>query len=69
MKLRLLKVLVQPVFVIDDGENLVERSAEPVAVPATEWPSYATGAFLEGFEALRRQVEGPPAPAQDSDPA
>jgi hypothetical protein len=57
-KLRLVKVIVQPVFVVDDGESLVEQIAQPVNVPAAEWPTFATGRFLDGFDALRRQVEG-----------
>jgi hypothetical protein len=56
-KLRLLKVIVQPIFVIDDGENLTEHPAEPIAIAATEWPTYATSGFLDAFEALQRQVE------------
>jgi hypothetical protein len=61
MKLRLLKVMVQPVFVVDDGENLAEHTAETVAVAAADWPTFATTTFAAGFEQLRRQVEGPPA--------
>lgn len=63
MKLRLLKVICQPVFVIDDGESLTEQTAEPVVVSAADWPTYATTAFAAGFEALRQQVEGVQAPA------
>lgn len=59
-KLRLLKVIVQPVFVIDDGESLAEQPAQPVEVSASEWPTFASGRFAEGFEQLRAQVEGPP---------
>ncbi len=57
-KLRLLKVIVQPVFVLDDGETLIEQAGQPVEVPASEWPTFATGAFAEGFNALRQQIEG-----------
>jgi hypothetical protein len=61
-KLRLLKVIVQPVFVvIDDNGNLTEQAAEPVVVSASEWPTFATTRYVEGFEELRQQVEGPPA--------
>ncbi len=67
-KLRLLKVIVQPVFVVDDGEMLIEHSAEPVVVPSTEWTTYATRRFAEGFEALRLQVEGAAPPAEDVSP-
>jgi hypothetical protein len=47
-KLRLLKVVCQPVFVLDDGENLTEQAAEPIQVPAADWP-----AFAERLEAER----------------
>ena len=57
-KLRLLKVVVQPVFVVDDGENLVEQAADPIVVPASAWPTYANEGFARSVEALREQVEG-----------
>ena len=59
-KLRLLKVMVQPVFAIDDGENLMEQVSDVIAVPAVEWPTYATTQFAEAFEELRQRVEGAP---------
>ncbi len=48
---------MQPVFVLDDGETLTERAAEPVVVSAAEWPSYATGRFAQVVDVLRQQVE------------
>jgi hypothetical protein len=39
-RLRLLKVAVQPVFVIDDGENVTERAVEPIIVQPADWPDY-----------------------------
>ena len=56
-RLRLLKVIVQPVFVLDDGEHLVEQVADPVAVPAAEWPTYPNQGFSQAFEMLRAQLE------------
>lgn len=56
-RLRLLKVIVQAVVVIDDGETLVERVVEPVSVSADEWEGFAAGRFAESFELLRKQVE------------
>lgn len=56
-KLRLLKVIVQPVFVVDDGERLVEQTAEPVVVSPADWPTFATTAFVEGVAQLQRQLE------------
>lgn len=44
-KLRLLKVIVQPVFVLDDGESITEVQHQPVAIPANEWPTYSSERF------------------------
>lgn len=52
MSLRLLKVIVQPIFVEDDGENLTERITEPQAIPAAEWPQ-----FVERFEETIQNVQ------------
>ncbi len=40
-KLRLLKVLVQPIYVLDDGEHLTEQIAEPITIAARAWPTWA----------------------------
>jgi hypothetical protein len=66
-KLRLLKVVVQPVFVIDDGEHLTEQPAEPKAIASSEWAAYVAdgGIFDQSVAALAAQVEGPP---PDDDP-
>ena len=61
--LRLLKVIVQPIFVLDDGETLTEQAAQPLEVSAGEWPSFPTGRFAESFDALRREVENSETPA------
>lgn len=45
MKLRLVKVIVQPVFVLDDGENVSEVENSIVAIPAAEWPTYSSERF------------------------
>jgi hypothetical protein len=56
-KLRLLKLIIQPVFVVDDGEGLTELTAEPVVVAAQDWPDYPRKGFQDSFEKLRAQVE------------
>lgn len=66
MRLRLLKVICQPVFVLDDGLNLVEQAAEPVVVPAAEWPTYPSEAFVRDMEALRAKIEGSGAPGDEA---
>lgn len=66
-RLRLLKVVVQPIFVIDDGETLTEHAAEPVIVSPKDWPTFATTTFLAGVEHLRTQIEDTPGPEQSID--
>lgn len=56
-RLRLLKVMVQPVFVIDDGDTLAEHAVGPLPVSAADWPGYATGPFLQATDELRQQIE------------
>jgi hypothetical protein len=56
-RIRLLKVVVQPVFVVDDGEQLVEQVAEPVTVSPADWPTFATTTFVDGMAALQAQLD------------
>lgn len=56
-KLRLLKVIVQPVFVVDDGDSLEEQIAQPVNVSPADWPTYATTTFAEGMAQLQAQLD------------
>lgn len=44
-RLRLVKVVVQPVFVLDDGENVTELEHPAIAIPAAEWPTYSSERF------------------------
>ena len=55
-KLRLLKVVVQPVFALDDGDQLQELTADAVVVTPAEWPTFATTTFLKGVEQLEAQI-------------
>ena len=57
MKLRLLKVIVQPVFVVDDGENLTEQATDPVVVSAKDWPDYPTTGFAAAVERLEQSLD------------
>jgi hypothetical protein len=57
MRLRLVKVIVQPVFVLDDGETLAERATEPVTVSPADWPTYPTTGFVQATEALQAQLD------------
>lgn len=57
-RLRLVKVLVQPVFVLDDGETIEELEHPPMVIPAAEWPTYSSERFPRETEAWERQLNG-----------
>lgn len=38
-RIRLVKLVVQPHFVIDDGDTLTESVAQPFTVSAADWPT------------------------------
>lgn len=39
-KLRMLKVIVHPILVIDDGKTLREFANQPSVIPANEWEDF-----------------------------
>lgn len=51
-RLRLVKVIVHPIFVVDDGETISEFENRPSAIPASEWD-----AFPEKLKADIAEVE------------
>jgi hypothetical protein len=55
-RLRLVKVLVQPVFVLDDGETITEVEHPPTMIPAAEWPTYSSERFPQEVEAWQEQL-------------
>lgn len=55
-RLRLLKAVVQFVFVVDDGEILTERVADPVVVPASSWPEWAISEYPRLLAQLEEEV-------------
>ena len=44
-KLRLVKIAVQPFFILDDGETITELEHPATVIPASEWPTYCTERF------------------------
>jgi hypothetical protein len=44
-KIRLVKVAVQPFFVLDDGESIEEIEHPATVIPASEWPTYSGDRF------------------------
>ena len=59
-RLRLVKVLVQPVFVLDDGENVTEIEHPAVAIPAAEWPAYSSERFPREVAEWQKQLNADP---------
>lgn len=49
---------VQPVVMVDDGENLTPVNVQPVEVPAREWQTFKDGGDEEALASIREQVEG-----------
>lgn len=66
-KIRLLKVITQGVFVVDDGETLTEVTAQPVEVSASEWPVYHNGRFRDGMEKLQQELDESQASVQNNE--
>lgn len=56
-RVRLLKVIVQPVVVVDDGETLLEQEVRPVVVPAAAWEDFPAQ-FARDFAQLQARVAG-----------
>jgi hypothetical protein len=56
-KLRLVKVAVQPYFVLDDGENITEIEHPAVVIPASEWPTYSGERFPREIAAWQAQID------------
>lgn len=63
-KLRLLKVIVQPVLVLDRGTHLQDVIESPREVSAEAWPAYSGEQFprelAEAQAALDEQEDGRP---------
>jgi hypothetical protein len=55
-RLRLVKVVVQPVFMWDEGESLRELQHPPVEIPADEWATYPERFAVEA-SAWERQLQ------------
>ena len=56
-RLRLLKLIVQPVYVLDDGDSLVEQTSQPLVLTEAEVARFPEW-WAERFEEFRARVEG-----------
>jgi hypothetical protein len=56
-KLRLVKVAVQPFFVLDDGENIKEIEHGVTIIPASEWSAYSSERFPREVKEWQKQID------------
>jgi hypothetical protein len=59
-KLRLVKVAVQPFFVLDDGESITEVEHPATMIPASEWPTYSSERFPREVQAWQATLDKEP---------
>jgi hypothetical protein len=57
-KLRLLKVAVQPYFILDHGTHVEELEHPPTVIPANEWPTYSSERFPRELAEWQAQLDG-----------
>ena len=62
IRLRLVKVIVQPVFVVDDGDNVTEIEHSAIAIPAADWPTYSGERFPAEVAEWQKQLNAPAVP-------
>jgi len=56
-RLRLVQVIVQPVFVLDDGESITPIEHGAVAIPAGEWPTYSGERFPREVAEWQQRID------------
>lgn len=54
-RVRLLKLIVQPVLVVDDGVSLVEQQVQPITLTAYQVLGFPTELFKQ-IDALQQQL-------------
>lgn len=48
---------VQPVVMVDDGDNLTPVQVQPLQVPQADWQAFVDGGWQSSLETVREQVE------------
>lgn len=56
-KLALRRVIVQPEFVLIDGDKVTDVPHQAIAIPAEEWPTYSSERFPAEVEAWQAQID------------
>lgn len=64
-ELRLVKVIVQPVFILDHGTHVTELDHPAVAIPATDWPTYSGERFPREVAEWQARIDAEHPEAQD----
>jgi hypothetical protein len=59
-RMRLLGWQVQPVIMIDDGENLEQAHVQPQFIAARQWDQFKDGGDEAALAQLRAETEGTP---------
>jgi len=67
-RVRLVKVIVQPVFVLDDGTTIVEVDQPPIAIPAAEWPTYSGERFPREVAEWQARLDAESTPLRITEP-
>lgn len=58
-KLKLVKVLVQPIFVVDHGDYCDAVDHPAIEVHAKDWPTYPTTGFAELVSSAEKELAQP----------
>jgi mannosyltransferase OCH1-like enzyme len=68
-ELRLVKVIVQPVFILDHGTHVSEVDHPPVVIPAEEWPTYSSERFPREVMAWQERLDSEDPDSRTAAPA
>jgi hypothetical protein len=55
-KVRLLKLVIQPTYVVDDGEHLREVPVQPIQVDSRGWDDFKEKGLGEVEDQVRQQL-------------
>jgi hypothetical protein len=56
-KVRIIQFIVQPIAVIDDGENLIPVEVKPIPVLAASWKKFAENGADDLLGQLQAQID------------
>lgn len=56
-KIRLVKVAVQPFFVLDDGKDITEIEHPVTIIPANEWSTYSSDRFQNEIREWQKKLD------------